>query len=686
MWERILDRLGRSPRALISPTRSDWVFALRTTCAGLIALLAAYLFKLEHPQWAMMTVFIVAQPVAGMVLAKGFYRLIGTLAGAIMAVALATTLGAYPWVFIVVLSLWIGLCTFISSLLRNPEAYGAALAGYTATIVGLPAFGHPHLIFDLATARCAEIAVGIVCAGITSRLFLPQLARDAMSARLKRCIIDLASYAASAFGDEDTDKLDSLHRKLLVDAQALNEMRTYARLEAPSLTGRAHPVRRTIGYLLSALSTARILHAHKAPDNKALLPVRRELRQLVKELAETSGALNDVRPWIARFEAISAKAHDVSADIGTEGSDKVGTLTRLSIAGEFADTMKEVLRGLDALNRPAGHRPRDRRQPALVIYRDYFAAWRNAVRAAIATLLVAVFWLETQWTPAADVVIIVAVVASLFAPRPSPVQVAWGFFKGTVLALPFAFVVGQVATPVLPGIGWFILLVVPVLLPAALAMTNPRIVGVATAFAINFLVFLNPYQAMGYHPFEFMAGAASILIGILLAIGVYLVVLPANPLDTARRIAQAMREDLVRLCLRERIPRRSAFESLAYDRINQLMPQVQRLGSRGDKLFGGAVASVTVGLEILRLRKLQQTAAGNPDIALPIADYLKRLARAFLMRASADSWSAAITRMREESASMGATRDSAQFLQFAASLRVIAAAIEAYPSFFRKHA
>ncbi|RUZ64208.1 FUSC family protein, partial [Mesorhizobium sp. M7A.F.Ca.US.003.02.2.1] len=54
---------------LTQPTRSDWIFALRTVSAGLIALLAAYALKLDHPQWAMMTVFIVAQPVAGMVLA-----------------------------------------------------------------------------------------------------------------------------------------------------------------------------------------------------------------------------------------------------------------------------------------------------------------------------------------------------------------------------------------------------------------------------------------------------------------------------------------------------------------------------------------------------------------------------------------------------------------------------------------
>ena len=260
-WARLKAYFETSLAGLTQPTRSDWIFALRTVSAGLIALLAAYALKLDHPQWAMMTVFIVAQPVAGMVLAKGFYRLLGTLAGGVAAIGITTVFGTNPWVLVTVLAVWIGICTLVSSLLRNPEAYGAALAGYTAMIIGLPAFGQPHLVVDLAVARCAEIVLGIVCAGLTSRLILPKLASDAIISRLKRCILDLATYAGGAFSGGDPATLSSLHRKLVADTQTLGEMRAYARLEAPSFAPRAHPVRRTIGQLLSALSAARALHS-----------------------------------------------------------------------------------------------------------------------------------------------------------------------------------------------------------------------------------------------------------------------------------------------------------------------------------------------------------------------------------------------------------------------------------------
>ncbi|WP_027162573.1 FUSC family protein [Mesorhizobium sp. WSM1293] len=669
---------------LTQPTRSDWIFALRTVSAGLIALLAAYALKLDHPQWAMMTVFIVAQPVAGMVLAKGFYRLLGTLVGGIAAIGITTVFGTNPWVLVTVLAIWIGICTFVSSLLRNPEAYGAALAGYTAMIIGLPAFGQPHLVVDLAVARCAEIVLGIVCAGLTSRLILPKLASDAIVSRLKRCILDLATYAGGAFSGGDPATLSALHRKLVTDTQTLGEMRAYARLEAPSFAPRAHPVRRTIGQLLSALSAARALHSHAAPKNAALIPVRSELQALVGEMAAKPGALDDTTPWVARLDTISAKARQMPDASTDQGDDRVGTITRLTIAADFADALKQVLRGLDALRAPATRPARGSRQPALVVHRDYAGAARNAVRAALATLLVAAFWLTTKWSEAAGTVILVAVVSSLFAARPDPVQVAWGFFKGTLLALPFAFLVGQIALPALPGFGWFMLFVVPILVPTALAMANPRYVGVATAFAINFLAFLSPHQAMTYDPGPFFAGSASILVGILLAIGVFIVVLPADPWLAATRIVRAMREDLARLCLHERVPRRSAFESLAYDRINQLMPLVQNAGQKGDAVLGGGVAAVTVGLEVLRLRDASQSHAIPSETALSIANFLRGLARELLFRAPGDPQTSTVTVARQYAAGIAQRNGTGELLQIAASLRIIAAAMEDFPDFFAR--
>lgn len=671
------DRLA----GLIRTTRSDWIFALRTTLAGLVALLVAYALGLGQPHWAMMTVFIVAQPVAGMVLAKGFFRLVGTLAGALAALFFVPVFGGNAWLFVAILALWIGLCTWLSSLLRNPEAYGAALAGYTALIIGLPAFTEPQLLHELALTRCGEIIVGIVCAGLSSRLMLPQLASEALSLRLARSINDLAAYAAGAFSGAEITKLRALHRKLIADTQALGEMRAYARLETPGRASRAQSLRRTIGHLLSAISAARMLHAHAMPDNETLRPVRDALKSVVDDLA-TDG-LDDTGPFIARLDDVAARTSALPRDMGTD--DPVATASRFALAAEFTHALKGALRGLDMLRQEPRDRLRTRRQPALLIHRDRHAAWRNAVRAMVATALVAAFWLETQWSATEGTVIIVAVVSSLFAARPFPVKVAWGFFKGTLLALPFAFVVGQLLLPAFPGFFWFTLFAVPILVPATLAMANPRLTGVATAFAINFLAFLSPHQLMTYDPVEFLAGSGSILIGILLAMGVFLVVLPVDPQQTAERIVRAMREDLARLCLHERIARRSAFESLAYDRISQLMPLLQAKGKDGEILIGGSVAAVTAGLEVLRLRKLQLGGVLTQPARDAASRFLRDIARGLLVPPSGHSWDTIIGRTRQEAQDI-AEAGTTEALQAAAAMRVIAAAIEDHPAFFNRRA
>ena len=72
----------------------------------------------------MLTVFIVAQPQqSGQGLAKSFYRIIGTVIGAAVALFLVALCAQERVLFLGGLALWIGLCTFGSQYTRNWAAY-----------------------------------------------------------------------------------------------------------------------------------------------------------------------------------------------------------------------------------------------------------------------------------------------------------------------------------------------------------------------------------------------------------------------------------------------------------------------------------------------------------------------------------------------------------------------------------
>jgi uncharacterized membrane protein YccC len=92
----------------------------------------------------------------------------------------------------------------------RPDRSGAALAGYTAAIIALPAFGEPHLLTQMAVARCTETMLGNVCAAVAGRLILPQLARETLVERLVAANAGMARFAAgpAKLGDDTAAALN----------------------------------------------------------------------------------------------------------------------------------------------------------------------------------------------------------------------------------------------------------------------------------------------------------------------------------------------------------------------------------------------------------------------------------------------------------------------------------------------
>jgi hypothetical protein len=82
------------------------IFAAKTTESALITLLVAFTFNLDQPQWALLTVLIVSRPQSRLVLAKSFYRLIGTLIGAAVALLLVSLFAQERVLFLGALALW----------------------------------------------------------------------------------------------------------------------------------------------------------------------------------------------------------------------------------------------------------------------------------------------------------------------------------------------------------------------------------------------------------------------------------------------------------------------------------------------------------------------------------------------------------------------------------------------------
>src|SRR5580704_16519182 len=116
------------------------IFALNRYLAVTLALYAAFALDLPNPWWAMLTVFLAqpTQPLVGAIWAKAFYRVGGTIIGAIAAIVLIPNLSNSPELLILGVAAWVGACLFGALLDRTPRGHVFMLAGYTVALVYLP--------------------------------------------------------------------------------------------------------------------------------------------------------------------------------------------------------------------------------------------------------------------------------------------------------------------------------------------------------------------------------------------------------------------------------------------------------------------------------------------------------------------------------------------------------------------
>ena len=137
---------------------------LTTLVAVLLAMMLAMQIGLSMPQIAMACVFIVMQPQPRLVLTKSLYRLLGTVAGGLATVALATLFSQTPARFLSAIGAWVSLCTSVATFSSQFRAYAIVLTGYTAVLVGIPALFEPEHMDTEALMRLVEVGLGILCA------------------------------------------------------------------------------------------------------------------------------------------------------------------------------------------------------------------------------------------------------------------------------------------------------------------------------------------------------------------------------------------------------------------------------------------------------------------------------------------------------------------------------------------
>lgn len=616
------------PRALRRQPQADLLFSLKTLLAGLLSYYFALRIGLERPYWSLISCYIVSQPLTGALVSKGIFRLIGTLIGAVAAILMVPNLGTAPELLICAIALWFGGCTYAASLDRTPTSYLALLAGYSAIIIGMASVDTPGEIFDAATLRVQEIALGIICASFVHYLVLPQTVWRQLRDRLDTMMADAERWSADALATpaEPYGTLWKDRHRLVTDLHDLHQLSTHLpyELAASELDESA----------LRALETEIIL----------LLPIASAVEDRISALkasdsytAPLHDLIEDVRKWIgsgspALASALMARARQLEPEISHSASWKelltVSLLDRLAHLVDIHVTTRRmrdrlIRDGARSSSRTAESKTGVRRKRSL--HRDHAVARRAAMATMLTVITGCAFWIITGWPEGGTAVIAAAIICALYSHLDSPGLNAWKAFCGTICAVLAAAIWGFAIIPQITDFALLCVAIAPPLLLLGWMMASPHRApyGIGAVLAFPALVGLttSPDPDFGY----FINQAVAQTLGSLLACTMLVLVRKVSSGDVARRLARASWRELANKTLPSARPDTALWISRMLDRIVLLGMDELAEGVKDDRL-----RDVRIGLA---LDDLQRASAGLGRTEARHADLLRTRLRAEFIKA-----------------------------------------------------
>ena len=617
---------------LYAPSLLNFGYALRTTIASLIALGIALWWELGSPQWAPLTVWMIAQGSRGKSLAKARWHMFGMVVGTLIAIALVATAPQQPLLFILLLSGCIGMLCFIGTLLPGPASmanyrmHGMRASGFTLSIISLDGITDPSHIFAISMARATYITLGIVCETVISSLFqfrLTQRARNRLVDNYVAAIRPTAQTLGALLGGDRNALRTSA--EMMATLAGLGDQIEFAEIEMGKHGREGDHARAALSGVAALFSRGLELAAlmadpascgaswdRLAADSRSFLL---SLPDRLTDPAEFSAVmieLNTLRST-SRVEAAGCLAQEMEM-VTHPPVDVVAEtiITRegqaVHILGDMLDELAASLQQFDASRNPIPH---DRFHYPIETWRDWHQATGNSLRASVSMFVAGVIWITTAWPQGLFFLMFVGIINSLFSTLETPAVATRAFLHGTVMVTAVAAFMVILVMPAISTYEMMAMCFIPVMMVGGLAFSNPATILGAVAYNLFLTILVSPFNdERMLDEISFFNTAMPLFLTMAFCMWMYRVFLPLDP-DGVR---WSMRMQILQML---RGLARSAYPLRPHDVIGVSIERMVRLlntvgGRRGpvvDAYLHGVLSGMTVGLAILSLREVM--ARGN---------------------------------------------------------------------------
>jgi len=140
----------------------------------------------DKPMWVGFTIAFISLATVGQSLNKAALRMMGTLLAVLVSLVIIGLFAQDRWLFILFLSLWIALCTYMMGGAKNQYFWN--VAGFVCAIICMDGGANSENAFQIAMLRAQQTCLGILVYGLISALLWPNNSGKDLAASVSELI------------------------------------------------------------------------------------------------------------------------------------------------------------------------------------------------------------------------------------------------------------------------------------------------------------------------------------------------------------------------------------------------------------------------------------------------------------------------------------------------------------------
>lgn len=524
------------------PNKMDLIFAIKTFVAGMLALYIAFSLNLAYPIWAIGTVFVIANPYTGMTASKSMYRILGTLLGVIVAVAVTPILMNTPWLLTFFLATWVGCCLYISLLDRTPRSYVAMLAGYTTVIICYNAVYSIDTvsIFDMALGRFLEISLGVLCSAVITSTFFPLHLGPAVKTRVTKTLGDIETHFDQLFSDHQPSKsyaqsLSCISR----DIADIHMMAIHLSYEKSTLKGMTKPLQEMLSQFNLVVSN--------------LVAMSERLKQLEQLAPQQHSLLSNIHDSVVDFlkqqheiteqqlQQLPSNFDQLFSDLLVHSSEEQQVVLhslRMDIR-HFIQNIHAIKFIWQSIQQGKANLPESLVSLGGVypkLHRDHGVAVRGGLSAFLIVIISTGFWILSGWKAGFMLAEMAAISACILTAMDNPVPALKMFIRGNIYAGFFVFLYAYGVFPWVTEFWQLVCVLAPFIIYCLTLFPHPPLTGIGLPVLMGTIMGLNFQNSYHLDQILFFDATIGTIIGPIISVLIIHFVRAMSPDITAQRI------------------------------------------------------------------------------------------------------------------------------------------------------